>query len=81
MMKDLAKLNREKIEKFNFDSYLKNKNYQMASAIGALLTTNDIQMAYLKNENDLTKADYSLRLYALLQALFVSIDSLYVIAY
>ena len=81
MMKDLAKLNREKIEKFNFDSYLKNKNYQMASAIGALLTTNDIQMAYLKDENDLTKADYSLRLYALLQALFVSIDSLYVIAY
>ena len=80
-MKDLAKLNREKILKFNFDSYLKNKNYQMASAIGALLTTNDIQMAFLKEESNLDKADYSLRLYALLQALFVSIDSLYVIAY
>ena len=80
-MKELAKLNREKILKFNFDSYLKNKNYQMASAIGALLTTNDIQMAFLKDEDNLSKADYSLRLYALLQALFVSIDSLYVIAY
>ena len=53
----------------------------MASAIGALLTTSDIQMAFLKDEDNLSKADYSLRLYALLQALFVSIDSLYVIAY
>ena len=80
-MKDLARINREKIEKFNFDLYIKNKNYQMASAIGTLLTCNDIQMSFLKEESNLDKGDYSLRLYALLQALFVSIDSLYVIAY
>ncbi len=80
-MIEIAKLNKEKISKFDLDFYFKEKNYQMASAIKALLITNDIQISYLKDESNLSRGDLSLRLYALLQALFVSIDSLYAIAY
>ena len=80
-MDNLARINKEKIDKFNLDLYLKEKNFQMASAISALRTTNLIQLSFLKEEDNLGKGDYALRLYALLQALFVSIDSLYAIAY
>ena len=80
-MNNLALINKEKINKFDENYYLNEKNYQMASAIAALKTTNDIQLSFLKEENNLDKADYALRLYALLQSLFVSIDSLYAIAY
>ncbi len=72
--------NNDKIAKFDFDYYFLRKNYQMASAIKALSVTNDIQEAYFKKEENLDKKDLILRLYALLQALFVSIDSLYALA-
>ena len=80
-MIDLVKESKEKIKKFDLDFYFEQKNYQMASAISALLTTNEIQECFLKDEKELDKGDYSLRLYALLQSLFVGIDSLYAIAY
>lgn len=72
--------NNKKIEKFDFDYYFIRKNYQMASAIKALAVTNDIQEAYFKREDSLDKKDLLLRLYALLQGLFVSIDSLYALS-
>ena len=39
-----------KIERFDLDFYLKQKNYSVASAISALETTNEIQKSYFKNE-------------------------------
>ena len=72
--------NNNKIAKFDFDYYFVRKNYQMASAIKALSVTNDIQEAYFKREENLSQKDLILRLYALLQALFVSVDSLYALA-
>lgn len=80
-MINLVKENREKINRFDIDFYSKEKNYQIVSALAALKTTNDIQLSFLKEEKGLDKKDYALRLYALMQALFVSIDSLYAIAY
>lgn len=76
-MKYLIQENDKRIKRFDFDYYFSRKNYQMASAIKALSVTNDIQEAYYKKESNLDKKDLILRLYALLQALFVSIDSLY----
>ena len=69
--------NERKIEKFDFDNCIKYKNYKMASAVRALNVANDITKAYFKEEKALSKEDYVLRLYALLQGMFVSIDSLY----
>ncbi len=80
-MNNLVKENREKINRFDIEFYKNEKNYQIVSALAALKTTNDIQASFLKEEKNLDKGDYALRLYALLQALFVSIDSLYAIAY
>ena len=80
-MINLVKENRDRINKFDIDFFKKEKNYQILSALSALKTTNDIQASFLKEENNLDKGDYALRLYALLQALFVSIDSLYAMAY
>lgn len=80
-MKEYAIINKKRIAKFDIDYYLKKKNYQMASALKALDVTNDIQISFFKEEENLEKEDYVLRLYALLQGLFVSIDSLYAIAY
>ena len=79
-MIDLIKENERKISKFDFNFYLKNKNFSIAAAIKALDTTNEIQKAYFKNTENLEREDYILRLYALLQGLFVSIDSLYSLA-
>lgn len=73
--------NEKKIERFDLNYYLNCKNYQMAAAISALDTTNEIQKSYFKPETGLESCDYVLRLYALLQGLFVSIDSLYALAY
>ena len=75
-MKNKVIINEQKIDKFDYDFYIKNKNYKVASALKALDATNEVQKAYFK-AGDLAKEDYILRLYALLQALFVSIDSLY----
>ncbi len=79
-MKNLIFENDRLIKKFDFNYYFTRKNYQMASAIKALSVTNDIQEAYFRNDNSLDKKDMLLRLYALLQGLFVSIDSLYALS-
>ncbi len=65
---------------FDFNYYINNKDYQFAAAIKALLTTKDIISTYLKETGE-TYGDNLIRLYALLQGLFVSIDSLYQMAY
>ena len=72
--------NRNLIAKFNIEKYLNEKKYEMASSLSALDTTNDIEFAYILGEAK-TEEENSLRLYALLQALFVAIDSLYQLAY
>lgn len=79
-MIELIKENEKKIDKFDIEFYLKNKNYGIAAALKALDITNEIQKAYFNKTDDLTKADNILRLYALLQGLFVSVDSLYSLA-
>ena len=73
--------NKLRIDRFDTDYYIRNANYPILSAIGALRITNDIRISFLKPEDNLKKEDYALRLYALLQSLFVSIDSLYSLAY
>ncbi len=80
-MNKLIQENEKKIERFDMNYYINCKNYQMAAAISALDTTNEIQKSYFKKEENLELCDYVLRLYALLQGLFVSIDSLYALAY
>ena len=80
MILKLEKTNEEIIEKFNYDKYYKLKDYKMASSLNAINISNEIIKAYLKKEEGLDDADVALRVYALLQALFVSVDSLYQIA-
>lgn len=79
-MIEIIKENERKIDKFDVDFYLKNKNYSLVAALKALDTTNEIQKAYFKNTENLSKEEHILRLYALLQGLFVSVDSLYSLA-
>lgn len=80
-MNTLVKENEKKIERFDLTYYLSSKNYPMAAAISALDTANEIQKSFFKPEKNLETCDYVLRLYALLQGLFVSVDSLYALAY
>ncbi len=80
-MDKLALKNEKLIEEFDVKYYLDNKNYPVASALSALETTNEIQKSYFKRVDNLDLSDNVLRLYALLQGLFVSIDSLYALAY
>lgn len=80
-MEKLVRENERRIEKLDSKYYLNIKNYAMAAAISALETTNEIQKSYFKNADDqLSLEDNVLRLYALLQGLFVSVDSLYSLA-
>ncbi len=79
-MDNMIKENEKRIERFDAKFYLENKNYAIASALYALETTNEIQKSFFKKEENMTQADYTLKLYALLQGLFVSIDSLYALA-
>ena len=79
-MQFLIKENERKIEKFDIEFYLEQKNYAVASAISALETTNEIQKCYFKCEDNIEQSEYVMRLYALLQGLFVSIDSLYALS-
>lgn len=77
-MKDLVLENERLIEQFNISEYLDSKLYQIAASLAALETTNEIAKSFTnKRDDDLPKEDHILRLYALLQGLFVSIDSLY----
>lgn len=73
--------NEENIEKFKIDEYFKNKNYPIVAALSALNTTNEIQKCYFNLPETSNSGERALRLYALLQGLFVSIDSLYALAY
>ena len=82
MITKLILENEHNIEKFNIDYYLENKLYSIAAALSALETTNEIQKHYFKTEASKDcYAENVMRLYALLQSLFVSIDSLYSLAY
>ena len=54
-MKEYAIINKKRIAKFDIDYYLKKKNYQMASALKALDVTNDIQISFFKEEENLEK--------------------------
>ena len=80
-MKDLITQYEKKVEKFDYKYFLDRKQYQIASALSALLATISITNAYYEEEGNLTEDEYILRLYALLQGLFVSVDALYSLAY
>ena len=81
-MDKLVLENEKLIENFDINYYLDNKNYPVASALSALETTNEIQKSYFKDSvSNFDLSDNVLRLYALLQGLFVSIDSLYALTY
>ena len=80
-MKDLILKNEKIIEKFEVEYYLKTKDYSVSSALSALETTNEIQKRYFVKEETNDIGENLLNLYALLQSLFVSIDSLYALAY
>lgn len=82
MIEKMVYENESHIEKFDIQFYLNEKNYPVASALSALETTNEIQKSYFKKHLDnLEVSDNVLRLYALLQGLFVSVDSLYALAF
>lgn len=82
-MKKIVLLNESKIEKFDIKYYKEQKKYQIVAALSALETTNELQQSFIKNSQNtnLDSKDYILNLYALLQGLFVSIDSLYALAF
>lgn len=80
-MEKIIRENEKKIERFDSKYYLGIKNYAMASAISALETTNEIQKSYIRYSKEKhNTSDNIVRLYALLQGLFVSVDSLYSLA-
>ena len=74
-------INENIIEKFELEYYVNSKNYSVSSALAALETTNEIQKTYFDKEETDDVGENLLNLYALLQSLFVSIDSLYSLAY
>lgn len=78
---DLIDLNEKYINKFNIDYYFNNKKYDVCASIKALKNSNMIQKSYYKLNNSLALEDHILKLYALLQGLFVGIDSLYALTY
>ena len=80
-MKELILKNEKIIEKFEVNYYINSKNYGVSSALSALETTNEIQKRYFVKEETNDVGENLLNLYALLQSLFVSIDSLYALAY
>ena len=75
-MKELILDNEKIIEKFELDYYFNSKDYSVSSALSALETTNEIQKRYFVKEESNDIGENLLNLYALLQSLFVSIDSL-----
>lgn len=82
MLDNLIKENEKKIEKFGVDAYLANNDYAVASALSALETTNEIQKCYFHLYNYEERLEFNvMKLYALFQSLFVSVDSLYALAY
>ncbi|HIT50312.1 MAG TPA: hypothetical protein IAD46_04730 [Candidatus Pelethenecus faecipullorum] len=81
-MEKLVLENEKQIEQFDIKYYIEHKKFPIASALCALEATNEIQKAYFEKEFPFDQvSEKILRLYALLQGLFVSIDSLYALAY
>lgn len=79
MLKSLILENENKIETFDISYYEDQKNHPVLAAISALETTNEIQKCYFELED--SKSSFNvLKLYALLQSLFVSVDSLYALS-
>lgn len=78
---NLFEIYAKKLKKFDFNYYSSRKNYEIASAISALNTAYLVLDAFNKDEEGLQEEDYVLRLYAILQSLFVSIDALYEMSY
>ncbi len=72
--------NEKLIERFEIDYYLKNEDYAIAAALKALEITNEVQKSYFAMNEDSSVSLNLLKLYALLQSLFVSVDSLYALA-
>lgn len=81
MIDELILTNEYKIESFDIKYYLESKSYAIAAALSALETTNEVQKNYFNLEASTDVSANVLRLYALLQSLFVSIDSLYALAF
>ncbi len=79
--KELINLNEKLIKKFNLDYCFNNKKYDVCASIKALSNCNLILKSYYKLNDDLVLEDHVLKLYALLQGLFVGIDSLYALTY
>lgn len=80
MLADLILENENKIEKFDLEYYRCHKNYPILAALSALETTNEIQKCYFELKD--TSYDFNvLKLYAFLQSLFVSVDSLYALSF
>ena len=80
-LNDLLGSNEKLIDRFNLDYYFSTKKYDVVAAIKALNNSNMIQKSYFKLTNNLDVCDHILKLYALLQSLFVAIDSLYALTY
>ncbi|MDE5855830.1 MAG: hypothetical protein K2H06_02170, partial [Anaeroplasmataceae bacterium] len=80
MLTDLILENEEKIEQFDLEYYKYQKNYPIFAALSALETTNEIQKCYY-NLEDASYEFNALKLYAFLQSLFVSVDSLYALSF
>lgn len=79
MLKSLILENENKIETFDMSYYEAQRNHPVMAAISALETTNEIQKCYFDLED--SSLDFNaLKLYALLQSLFVSVDSLYALS-
>lgn len=81
MIEQLILENEKQIDKFELTYYLEQQNYPVAAALAALETTNKIQSCYFCLGTEHHPSEAVMRLYALLQSLFVSIDSLYALAY
>nr|MDE5566148.1 hypothetical protein [Anaeroplasmataceae bacterium] len=80
MLKKLIQANEEIIESFDIEYYHNQNNYPILAALAALNTTNDIQRCYYGLDDG--GFDFNaLKLYAFLQSLFVSIDSLYALSF
>ena len=80
MINELINANELEIKGFDYNTFLKAKKYPVVAALSALKTTNEIQKCYFSLE-DKTEDYNVMKLYALLQSLFVSIDSLYALSY
>lgn len=80
MLKNLIQENEQKIESFDMEYYKNQNNFPILAALSALETTNEIQKCYYNLEDGAFDFN-ALKLYAFLQSLFVSVDSLYALSF